>query len=158
MNEQSSKHYLVFGLTGAGKTTFAAALWHLLDSREIPTVLAKGKHSGNFHYLEKITQRWCDGWKLERTKTEEVEDVSMNLLHQESGTKFSLEFRDLAGESLQTAFETRYCDPEFVDLVKQADGMLLFVSADREMDDVTILDVKAQMGDDEEETAKRTRT
>lgn len=150
MSERSSKHYLVFGLSGAGKSTFAAALWHLLDSREIPTVLAKGKHSGNFRYLEKIAQRWCDGWRLERTKSEEVEDVRIDLRHEQSRAEFSLEFRDIAGESLETAFTTRYCDPEFVELVKQADGMLLFVSADRKMDDVTILDVRAQMGDDEE--------
>jgi hypothetical protein len=151
MSEQNSKNYLVFGLSGAGKSTFAAALWHLADSREVPTVLAKGLHSGNFGYLEKIAQRWCDGWRLERTKSEEVEDVRINLRHEESGAEFSLEFRDIAGESLETAFTTRYCDPEFVDLVKQADGMLLFVSANYEIDDVTILDVKAQMGEDDEE-------
>jgi hypothetical protein len=150
MSEQNSKRYLVFGLSGAGKSTFAAALWHLVDSHEVPTVLAKGKHSGNFRYLEKIAKRWCDGWKLERTKSEEVEDVSINLLHEESGADFSLEFRDIAGESLETAFTTRYCDPEFVQLVKNADGMLLFVSADRKMDDATILDVRARTGEDGE--------
>jgi hypothetical protein len=149
MNERSSKRYLVFGLSGAGKSTFAAALWHLLDSREVPTMLAKGRHSGNFRYLEKIAKRWCDGWKLERTKSEEVEDVRINLVHEESSTEFSLEFRDIAGESLRTAFATRYCDPEFVELVKHADGVLLFVSADRKMDDATILDVRAATGDDE---------
>jgi hypothetical protein len=147
MSERNSKNYLVFGLSGAGKSTFAAALWHLVDSRDVPTVLAKGIHSGNFGYLEKIAQRWCDGWRLERTKSEEVKDVRINLRHDRTGAEFSLEFRDIAGESVETAFTTRYCDPEFVDLVKQADGMLLFVSANYEIDDVTILDVKAQMGD-----------
>jgi len=151
MNERDSKNYLVFGLSEAGKSTFAAALWHLVDSREVPTVLAKGLHSGNFAYLEKIAQRWSDGWRLERTKSEEVEDVRINLRHEESGAEFSLEFRDIAGESLQTAFATRYCDPDFVELVKKADGMLLFVSANYEMDDVTILDVKAKLGDDDDE-------
>jgi hypothetical protein len=150
MSEQKSKRYLVFGLSGAGKSTFAAALWHLVDSHEIPTVLAKGKHSGNFRYLEKIAKRWCDGWRLERTKSEEVEDVSINLLHEETGVDFTLEFRDIAGESLERAFSTRYCDPDFVDLVKNAHGMLLFVSADRKMDDATILDVRAQTGNDAE--------
>jgi GTPase SAR1 family protein len=152
MTEDGSKKFLVFGLTGAGKSTFAAALWHLLDSRDdVPTVLKKGLHSGNFAYLEKISQRWCDGWRLERTKTEEVEDVRINLLHEATATEFSLEFKDIAGESLETAFSTRYCDPEFVDLVKQTDGMLLFVSADHEIDDVTILDFKQMMGDDDED-------
>jgi hypothetical protein len=151
MREQNSKNYLVFGLSGAGKSTFAAALWHLVDSHEIQTVLAKGLHSGNFRYLEKIAKRWCDGWRLERTKSEEVEDVRISLLHQETEAEFSLDFRDIAGESLETAFATRYCDSEFVELVKRSDGMLLFVSANRTMDDVTILDVQAHMGDDARE-------
>jgi hypothetical protein len=147
MTGQSSKNYLVFGLSEAGKSTFAAALWHLVDTREVPTVLTKGLHSGNFVYLEKIAKRWSDGWRLERTKSEEVEDARINLCHEESGAEFSLEFRDLAGESLQNAFATRYCDPNFVELVKQADGMLLFVSANYEMDGVTILDVMARLGE-----------
>jgi hypothetical protein len=147
MTGQNSKNYLVFGLSEAGKSTFAAALWHLVDTREVPTVLTKGLHSGNFVYLEKIAKRWSDGWRLERTKSEEVEDARINLCHEESGTEFSLQFRDIAGESLQNAFATRYCDPDFVELVKQADGMLLFVSANYEMDGVTILDVMARLGE-----------
>jgi double-GTPase-like protein len=147
MTGQNSKNYLVFGLSEAGKSTFAAALWHLVDTREVPTVLTKGLHSGNFVYLEKIAKRWSDGWRLERTKSEEVEDARINLHHEESGAEFSLEFRDIAGESLQNAFATRYCDPDFVELVKQADGMLLFVSANYEMDGVTILDVMARLGE-----------
>lgn len=154
MSERNSKNYLVFGLSGAGKSTFAAALWHLVDSREVPTALVKGLHSGNFGYLERIAQRWCDGWRLERTKSEEVEDVSINLRHEQTGAELSLEFRDIAGESLETAFTTRYCDPEYVELVKRADGMLLFVSANRAIDDVTILDFKAQMEGDEEEDSE----
>ena len=145
MTEHNSRNYLVFGLSEAGKSTFAAALWHLVDSREVPTVLTKGLHSGNFAYLEKIAKRWSEGWRLERTKSEEVEDVRINLRHEGSGAEFSLEFRDIAGESLQNAFATRYCDPDFVELVKQADGMLLFVSANYEMDGVTILDVMARL-------------
>lgn len=148
---QNSKNYLVFGLSEAGKSTFAAALWHLVDTREVATVLTKGLHSGNFVYLEKIAKRWSDGWRLERTKSEEVEDVRIGLRHEESGAEFSLEFRDIAGESLQNAFATRYCDPDFVELVKQADGMLLFVSANYEMDGVTILDVMAQIGEEDDD-------
>jgi hypothetical protein len=151
MSEAHTKNFLVFGLSGAGKSTFAAALWHLVDSREVPTVLAKGTHSGNFSYLEKIAQRWSDGWRLERTKSEEVENVRINLLHEESDAEFALEFKDIAGESLQAAFTTRYCDPDYVELVKNSDGMLLFVSANYKMDDVTILDVKIQLGGDDEE-------
>jgi hypothetical protein len=54
----------------------------------------------------------------------------------------TLEFDDLSGETLEQAFATRYCPEKFVELVKNAEGMLLFLSANRKNDDsVTILDV-----------------
>lgn len=136
----SARRYLVFGFESSGKTTFAAALWHLLDSRELPTSLIKGRHVGDFRYLEEIAQSWCEGWQVERTKTQEVEEVKINLLHPGSGMTLDLEFADLSGETFAKAFATRLCTPIFVDLVKNAAGLLLFVSADRTIDGVTILD------------------
>jgi hypothetical protein len=146
MSNSGSKNFLVFGVQDSGKTTFAAALWHLLDSREITTtVLIKGKHQGDFRYLEKISKLWSEGWKVERTKSDEVEDVKINLRHPPSGMEMVLEFTDLAGETLEKAFATRLCPPEFVDMVRRSNGMLLFVSALRFIDDVTILDALGEV-------------
>ena len=135
--------YLVFGFHSSGKTTFAAALWHLIDSREVQTALAKGRHVGDFRYLEEIAQAWCEGWQVERTRTEQVEAIKINLSHPESGTELILEFADLSGEIFEKAFTTRLCTPTLVNLVKEASGLLLFVTADRVIDDVTILDAFA---------------
>lgn len=131
---------MVVGLQASGKTTFAAALWHLLDGREVPTALAKGKHEGDFRYLEEIAQSWCEGWRVERTKSEEIQHVRINLRHPSSMGELALEFTDLSGESFEGAFARRLCMPSLVELAKAAEGMLLFVSADRLVDSVTILD------------------
>ena len=135
--------YLVFGFHSSGKTTFAAALWHLIDSREMQTALAKGRHVGEFRYLEEIAQVWCEGWQVERTRTAQVEEIKINLSHPESGTELILEFADLSGETFEKAFASRLCTPTLVNLVKEASGLLLFVTADRVIDDVTILDAFA---------------
>ena len=150
----SARRFLVFGLLGSGKTTFAAALWHLLDSREVPTALAKGSHTGNYRYLETIAQLWCDGWQVERTKTEEVEDVRINLKHPTTGAEVALEFTDLAGESFEKAFATRLCDEAIVKIADAAEGMLLFVSALRTVDDVTILEAFGDGRNDDETGAR----
>ena len=143
--------YMVFGIQESGKTTFAAALWHLVDSEEIPTALIKGKHVGDFSYLQEISGSWAEGYEVERTKLQQVENVRVNLLHAASGNEMTLEFDDLSGETLEQAFAMRYCPEKFVELVKNAEGMLLFLSANRKNDDaVTILDVF----DAEEETAQ----
>jgi double-GTPase-like protein len=142
--------YMVFGFYRSGKSTFAAALWHLLDSRELNTALEKGKHSGDFMYLEEIAQSWSEGWEVERTKSDQVEDIAINLRHRQSTTELTLEFTDLPGERFETAFADRLCSPEFIKLVNDSSGMLLFVSADRNIDSVTILDALGSEVSDEE--------
>lgn len=133
---------MVFGIQESGKTTFAAALWHLVDSEEISTSLIKGKHVGDFTYLQEISGSWAEGYEVERTKFQQVENIRVNLLHSASGNEMTLQFDDLSGETLEQAFATRYCPEKFVELVKSAEGMLLFLSASRNNDDaVTILDV-----------------
>jgi hypothetical protein len=90
---------------------------------------------------------------------QQVEQVKINLLHPGSGTELVLEFADLSGEIFEEAFTTRLCPPMFVELVKDASGLLLFVSADRLLDDVTILDAFAdedveQAGPEDDQGAK----
>ncbi|MDB5555344.1 MAG: hypothetical protein JWL86_5328 [Rhizobium sp.] len=134
--------FMVFGIQDSGKTTFAAALWHLVDSQEVPTALAKGKHFGDFTYLEEISGTWAQGYAVERTKSRQVENIRVPLVHPESNSEITLEFDDLSGETFEHAFAQRYCTEAFVELVKNAEGMLLFMSASRNNDDsVSILDV-----------------
>lgn len=133
--------FMVLGFTASGKTTFAAALWHLLDSREVPTALQKGRHSGDFSYLEEIAQGWSEGWQLGRTRSGQIEEIKINLLHAPTSSELVVEFNDLSGETFETAFANRICSPDFVDMVKRANGIVLFVSSDRLVDSVTILDV-----------------
>jgi hypothetical protein len=142
--------YLVFGFYRSGKSTFAAALWHVLDSRELTTALEKGRHSGDFTYLEEIAQSWSEGWEVERTKSDQVEDIAINLRHPQTATDLTLEFTDLPGERFETAFADRLCSPEFIELVNSSSGILLFVSADRNIDGVTILDALGSDDSDEE--------
>lgn len=62
--------HVVIGFQGSGKTTFAAALWYLLDSRatEVPTALFKGRHTGDYKYLEAIAAAWDNVAYFPRSK------------------------------------------------------------------------------------------
>lgn len=79
--------YMVFGIQESGKTTFAAALWHLVDSEEIPTALIKGMHIGDFTYLQEISGSWAEGYEVEHTRLQQVENIRVNLLHAASGNE-----------------------------------------------------------------------
>ena len=62
--------HVVIGFQGSGKTTYAAALWYLVDAREkqVTTVLSKGTHRGEFAYLETIADAWERGYQVKRTR------------------------------------------------------------------------------------------
>jgi len=140
----TKSNHLVMGLQGSGKTTFAAALWHLVDMGEVDTVLVKGTHSGDFRYLEEIAKDWAEGWQVQRTETRRVEPISVNLRHPGATDDIAVEFADLSGETYNNAFARRLVSAAFLELVHQMDGLLLFVSAERLLDGVTIADAAAQ--------------
>jgi hypothetical protein len=133
------------GLQESGKTTFAAALWHLVDMGEVDTALLKGRHAGEFRYLEEIAQDWAEGWQVQRTDTNRVEPIRINLRLPGSTDDIALEFADLSGETYERAFETRLVNASFLELVQQMDGLLLFVCAARTVDGVTIVEAAANM-------------
>ena len=59
---------VVCGLPGSGKTTFLAALWHLVQSKEANTVLTlESLVYGQYEYVNAIRERWLKGRQQTRT-------------------------------------------------------------------------------------------
>ena len=138
----SDREIMVLGFQASGKTTFAAALWHLVDSREISdTALVKGRHNGDFQYLEKISAVWAEGWAVDRTRSQEWLPITINLRSLVSETDVRLSFVDIAGETVERIFATREVDGRVDPLIREASGLLLFVSALRPIDDDSIVDM-----------------
>lgn len=138
----SDQEIMVLGFQASGKTTFAAALWHLVDSREInDTALVKGRHNGDFQYLERIATAWAAGWAVDRTRSQEWLPIAINLRHLFSETDVRLSFVDIAGETVERIFATREVDERVEPLIREASGILLFVSALRPQDDDSIVDL-----------------
>lgn len=138
----SDREIMVLGFQASGKTTFAAALWHLVDSREISdTALVKGRHNGDFQYLEKISAVWAEGWAVDRTRSQEWLPITINLRSRVSETDVRLSFVDIAGETVERIFATREVDGRVEPLIREASGLLLFVSALRPIDDDSIVDM-----------------
>lgn len=137
--------HMVMGLQSSGKTTFAAALWHLVESREIDTVLKKGRHNGDYKYLESISTSWAAGWQVRRTASDEWEFIRINLLHPINGGQIELNFVDLSGETFEKIFVTRAVDERVAELLGGMNGLLLFVTTLRPRDDVSLVDVGMAM-------------
>jgi hypothetical protein len=145
----SDQQIMVLGFQASGKTTFAAALWHLVDSREIQdTALVKGTHNGDFQYLEKIASAWAAGWAVGRTRSQEWLPIAINLRRIVPATDVRLSFVDIAGETVERIFATREVDERVEPLIREASGVLLFVSALRPQDDDSIVDLYLEFPDE----------
>lgn len=132
--------HTIIGLQSSGKTTFAAALWYLIDSREIETTLRKGRHNGDFRYLEEIAASWANGWQVPRTSSDGWQPVRMNLAD-EDNQEIGLHFVDLSGETFEKIFATREVEGSVEELLTNIDGLLIFVTARRPRDDLTLADM-----------------
>lgn len=127
MTDQS---VVVMGLPESGKTTFLAALWHLVSEDEVACKLKYVTlKAGNVDHLHEIASRWREAKKQERTSVSGDKIVSM-VLKTERGEPQTITFPDVAGEAFQQMWERRECDEAVAEWLK-APGVLLFVHADK---------------------------
>jgi hypothetical protein len=126
MNERS---VVIIGLPESGKTTFLAALWHLITERDVETVLRfHTLRSGEASHLNEIAARWRDAKVQDRTAVGGNRMVSMNL-KDAAETSIRVTFPDVPGEAYRRMTEERDCEPAIADILK-ANGVLLFIHAD----------------------------
>lgn len=125
----SEPSVVVLGLPGSGKTTFLAALWHIVTERDVDAVLKfGGLEAGDTSYLNRIATRWRDAVAQERTALAGSQVVSMNLVAEDS-TRLQITFPDLPGEAFQQMWEQRECEGSVARSL-QSEGVLLFVHCD----------------------------
>lgn len=128
------KSVLIAGLPESGKTTFLAALWHLIaDQSERLKLSFVSIGNGNVGYLNGIASTWRAAKVQPHThhKPDDPEKVTLNLqtyLRQ----SVSLTFPDLSGESFQNIWEKRLCSALLQNkLADDFDGILLFVNVNK---------------------------
>ncbi len=123
---QRSEAIVIAGLPDSGKTTFLAALWHLVTARDVPTALKLGRLvEGDAAHLNAIAAQWRSARVQERTPT--TSRVLMNLV--QDSVRLQVSFPDISGESFVRMWEDRTCDPDLVSTLK-ARAVALFVHAD----------------------------
>lgn len=121
---------VIIGLPSSGKTTFLAALWHVVTARaEAPTRLRfHTLRDGDATHLNQIASRWRDAVVQDRTAVGGSRRVSMRLLASDD-IAVRVTFPDVPGEAYQRMWEGRDCDVELADILR-APGVLLFIHAD----------------------------
>ncbi len=138
---------LLIGLPGAGKTTFLAALWHLVESSEIDGTLLIQKVDGDREYLNSIRSGWVGCQHLERTKPANEQIVSMRLMDPLTHQTTEVYFPDLSGETFKNQWENRQWSKSYRALVRESAGSLLFIHPDQVKEPTRIDEADMIMGE-----------
>lgn len=125
----TSANLLFIGLPGSGKTTFLAALWHVLSDRSSATSLKLTKLSGDRAYLNQITKEWRECSQVLRTNLQAEQVVVLHLDGEGFGA-FDLSIPDLAGEAFKQQLSDRRMSRRHDAFVQEATGVMLFLHPD----------------------------
>lgn len=137
--------FVILGLPASGKTTFLAALWHLLGSRELDCRLTLDSYEGDLKYLNQIAEAWRKFEKVPRTSQIGDMDVVIHLSDANEGTSGAAFFPDLAGETFDVQVEERKCRPRFIERANSDAGLLFFINADTKEDSLSILELNERL-------------
>jgi double-GTPase-like protein len=118
---------LLVGLRESGKTSFLAALWHLIEAGEVPTYLTSSQLQPDREYLNRIRASWLKFQQVGRTSLRDQQTVSLLLRETNTNQSVDLIVPDLSGETFRLQWSTRKATRSFADFAKACAGILLFV-------------------------------
>ncbi|MCK1384442.1 hypothetical protein [Bradyrhizobium sp. 21] len=144
-------NFVIIGLPASGKTTFLAALWHLIEADETDCRLKLDRYEGDLKYLNSIAEAWRTFKKVPRTSQVGDIDVAIHFVDSQTGSKGRAFFPDLAGEAFDVQVESRRCRQVFRKNVDADDGILLFISANANQDGLSIVELNSMMPPEDSE-------
>ena len=115
------------GLPASGKTTFLAALWHQVESAEIPTAFTAERLQPDREYFNKIRGAWLAFEEIPRTPVGIERSALLHLRHTRTGTQFDLSIPDAAGERFADQWYSRRIPRNYVEQLRASFGLCLFV-------------------------------
>lgn len=118
---------LLVGLRGSGKTSYLAALWHLVEAGEIPTSLINSELQPDREHLNQIRAKWLTFQEVGRTSLRSQEMVSLLLRDAGTGANIDITVPDLSGELFRLQWANRRVTRSYGDFAAEACGVLLLV-------------------------------
>ncbi|WP_261372525.1 TRAFAC clade GTPase domain-containing protein [Yersinia aleksiciae] len=145
-----NSNFIIMGLPASGKTTFLAALWHLIESNETTCRLELDTYNGDLTYLNRIAEAWRNFEPVPRTSQSGDMNVAIHLRNRETDEKGTAFFPDLAGETFDRQVEDRTFRKDFMKGFSEDDGILFFISSDVREDFISVTELNARLPSDSE--------
>ena len=135
------RRQLIVGMPESGKSTFIAALRHLLLSGAISTELTLTRLADEEKHVNDLETDWLELKEVQRTKPATEGWVEFHVRDAGSGEESVLLVPDLRGESFEQPACSGQCQNQLYEAVADASGIALFTSAEREDDALMISDL-----------------
>lgn len=133
----SNRNIMLLGLSGTGKTNFLAALDVFLDEPPQTEVnaLVHGDIAAERIYLQPIKAKWLTGDVLDHTSLQNTPEPHLLIVeHKPTKTKIEFIVPDLAGETFNFQFESRTLSHNFIEQLRTASGIILFLHCSHQAD------------------------
>lgn len=140
---------LIIGMPNSGKSTFIAALRHLLVAEEVETELKLTGLATNEEHQNRLESEWLACNEVERTKPATEGWMEFHVRDDKSGIESTISMPDLRGEVFEQPSCIGQCRKELFDAIANTDGVLFFTNADRGDDNLLISDVADILGEAE---------
>jgi hypothetical protein len=126
------------GMPASGKSTFIAALTHLLTAEQVPTELRLAKLSEDEGHLSRLEEAWLAAARLDRTRKPSEKWVSFYVEDTQTKAQSELLVPDLRGELFAQPATVGRCQRRLWEALVECDGLLLFTNAEAPMDDLMV--------------------
>lgn len=144
------------GLPASGKSSFIAALTHLLNAKELPTRLTLASLSGDEKHLHALEHEWLGVKTLPRTQRTNEHWGRFNVRDTATGEVAEFVVPDMRGELFEQPATIGGCQRALWEALLDCDSMMLFTNVDRPDDDLLVCDmadVVAAVAGDESQPA-----
>lgn len=135
------RRQLIVGMPESGKSTYIAALRHLLLSDTVSTELTLTRLADEERHVNDLETDWLELKQVQRTKPTTEGWVEFHVRDAASGTESVLLVPDLRGETFEQPACSGRCQDHLYEAVADASGIALFTSAEREDDALMISDL-----------------
>ena len=137
------------GLPSSGKTSFIGAFWHVVETGEINSAYTVTVPPGDREYLNQLRKNFLDCEPPERTKTDFVKKIEIEVVERSTDKKATFVFPDLSGETFESQFEYRKLTTDYVDQVSECNSLMLFLNPSKIKRSYLISAVNGMFDDDE---------
>jgi hypothetical protein len=141
----NKNEFLIVGLPQSGKTTFLAALSHVVLSRDVPNSLQYNGLDDKRDYIRYIKDQWLSAERIERTTLSTEETVILKAKTPDNKVEMELNIPDFFGETYRDQWEKRHATKLFDNVAKSATGAVFLIHSQKIKNPVSIGELQTDL-------------